>query len=357
MNDLTICVPCALYHNDIVHRAIESIEAQTIQCDYIVQQDTLSRGAGFSRNRALERVTTPLCAFLDADDTLDPHFAETCLGILSQYAQSHEDTRYVYTDWIGLNNVIQQAPSPCQAWTEKTSHLVTAVIPTERARLIGGFDEQMSGVEDADFYVRLRLSGICGIHVESPLVHYREGGQRSIQARATGQEALAQQYMTNRYGGYSMSGCCGDNTPAPIGPTNEPLEGDVLAQALYHGNARKRGRITGRLYPRLSHPQMLYMSPEDIKADPILWQAVTTPMSASNGVILQPQYKSGAVPWQMTVDAIYGGGQPQPMSAPVQYQPPMVTRKKSDVVAKAQDWPREVKATKETWTRVEGDSE
>lgn len=339
MNNLTVIIPVGPAHMDICHEAVKSVEAQTLPCEIIVIADTDARGAGWARNRGLAQCQTVLVSFLDADDILDPSFAEVTLGILSQYAQSHEDTRYAYTDWYGLNNTIIQAPEPCIAWTEKTSHVVTTIIPTGRARLIGGFDENMTGVEDADFYVRLRLSGVCGLHINAPLVSYRAGGQRSIQARQSGQEALIQQYMLSRYGGFNLMGCCGDNTQLPPTPGNAPQDGYVLAQAQWHGNRTERGRVTGNLYPRTSHPHLMYLDPRDVDAAPHLWKRITTPMQASNGVVLQPAYKSSdAGDWKDVANAIFGGGQPQPQATPIEYKLNAPGRKKADVVKQAQEW-------------------
>jgi hypothetical protein len=353
MPDLTVVIPVADYHQEIAQRAIDSVRAQTIPCQLKVFLDSGAKGAGYARNRALMEVETSHVAFLDADDTIDPRFAQICLEALEGYASSgRADPRYAYTDWLGLQNIAIQAPEPCEAWTNQTAHLVTTALPTERVRLIGGFDEVMTGLEDTDFYVRLRLSGVCGLHVNAPLVHYREGGQRSVTARATGQEALVQQYMTNRYGRYPLMGCCGDPTPAPTGPDNEPMEGDILVQAAWSGNRRETGRVTGRLYPRTSFPKMLYVNEADVNASPMLWRRMNTPVQASNGVILQPQYQAqGVDSWQDVASALFGGGSVQAQaSGPVEYKPKSAGRKKADVLAKAQEPTSE-------WTHVEGDLE
>ena len=350
MSDLTFVIPVGPAHTHVYHEAAEAVEAQTVKCDYIVQQDTDGKGSGWARNKGLERVTSEYVAFLDADDTIAPNFAELCLDILNHYAASGKtDPRYIYTDWLGASNAAHKAPEPCEAWTNQTFHLVTTVLPTDRVRLIGGFDEVMPGVEDADFYVRLRLSGVCGLHVNAPLVHYREGGQRSLTARRSGQEELVKQYMTQRYGGIPMAGCCGDPTPGPVMPDGEPPEGFVLVQAQWGGNMPKRGLATGTIYPRTSHPKYLYVDPRDAAQSPNLFKRVTTPMQAANGIILQPQYQGGETPWQKTAEAIFGGGQPpQPPSQPVEYRPNVAGRSKAAVLQKAQE---------PTWTKVAGDLE
>lgn len=346
MTQLTFVIPVGPAHTHIYHEAVEAVESQTVKCDYIVQQDTHGKGAGWTRNRGLESVASQWICFLDADDTIDPRFAETCLGILEQYSQSHTDPRYVYTDWLGIENAAFQAPDPCDAWTNKTFHLVTTVLPTERVRLIGGFDEELQGAEDADFYVRLRLSGVCGLHVNAPLVHYREGGQRSVTARQNGQEAYAQQYMTNRYGRMPMMGCCGDSTPGVLLPEGEPNEGDVLVQAQWSGNMQKRGLATGTIYARTSFPKYLYVNEADANHSPQLFKRVQSPVQAANGVILQPQYQPGDGNWQDVANALFGGGQTPVPSQPVEYKPHVAGRSKAAVVAKAQEW-----------TKVEGSLE
>jgi hypothetical protein len=335
MSKLTFVTPVGPYHTEVVQRAIDSVRAQTIPCEHVVIYDTDGKGAGWGRNKGLEQVKTEYVCFLDADDTIDPKFADITLGILLQVSSTGRvDNRYVYSDWIE-NNTFFKAPEPCDAWTEGTYHLVTTVLPVDRVRVLGGFDEVMKGVEDADFYVRLRLSGVCGIHVNAALVDYREGGQRSVNARASGDETAAKVYMTNRYGGYSFMGCCGDNTPGPTGPDNEPLEGDVLAQAQWHGNTRQLGRATGRLYPRTSYPKLLYVAKADVDAAPIHWKQVNSAVQATNGVILQPQYQP-TENWQDVANALFGGGQPQPASQPIEYRPNTAGRKRADVVAAAQ---------------------
>ena len=133
-------------------------------------------------------------------------------------------------------------------------------------------------------------------------------------------------------------GCCGDNTQHPLTPENEPLPGDVLAQAQWHGNRRETGRATGRLYQRTSYPKMLYVNPDDVNAAPHLWKAVQSPMQASSGIVLQPQYAAQAstTDWKDTVNALFGGGPiPQAPSKPVEYNPNTAGLKKADVLAKA----------------------
>ncbi len=132
-------------------------------------------------------------------------------------------------------------------------------------------------------------------------------------------------------------GCCGDDTQHELKPENEPQDGDVLAQALWNGNMQRRGLSSGRLYKRTSFPKLLYVDKRDIEAAPHHWKEVVTPMQAANGVILQPQYKSTG-DWQSTANAIFGGGTPQAVQAPIEYKPHVTGRTKAETVKKAAEW-------------------
>lgn len=340
MADLTFVIPVGPMHTDIVQQAIASVDAQTIPCEIIVIYDRHSRGAGWARNQGLsDPEVGEYISFLDADDVLEPDFAECALQALDHYAQMRKGgVRYAYTDWYGHDGKEHKAADPCVVWTENTNHLVTAVVPTAFARAIGGFDEAMQGVEDADFYMRLRIAGLCGLHVNAPLLHYRAGGQRSLAARKSGEETRSLHYMATRYGGYNLMGCCGDSTPGPVMPNGEPNEGDILVQAQWMGNMQKRGLATGTIYARTSYPKYLYVNEKDAALSPNLFKRVSSPLQASNGIVLQPAYKPEGVSWQATAEAMFGGGVQPVASKPIEYKPHGVGKKKSDVVKQAQEW-------------------
>lgn len=323
MTNLTFVIPVGAYHRDIAERAIASVKAQTVPCALVVIHDAQGKGAGWARNRGLEQVTTPYVSFLDADDVVMPQFAEACLGVI-------EPSKYVYTDW-DVDGQTREAPSPCDVWTKKTYHIVTTVMHTDDVLRIGGYDELLPGAEDSDFGVRLRLSGVCGIRLPFPLFAWGDQGTRSRSLRASGKEATVQAYMAERYGGYSLMGCCGDNHPTNTEPGNVPEPGDVLAQAIYQGNRRERGLASGRLYPNTGNGKLLYMDARDIEVAPHMWRRVTETKQV-NGVVLKPQYQPSQ-DWQSVAQQIYGGGQASaPATSPVEYKPVVNSRTRSDVL-------------------------
>jgi len=74
VNLLTVLLPTL--GRPTLDRAVQSVEAQTVPCDLIVEHDTDRIGAGPMLNQMLPRVTTPWVHTFADDDTLEPTFAE-----------------------------------------------------------------------------------------------------------------------------------------------------------------------------------------------------------------------------------------------------------------------------------------
>lgn len=272
MPDLTILTPIAPHHLSLFAFAHASVKAQTVACTHLWAVDGDGKGAGYVRNRLLEKVTTPYVSFLDADDWLEPTFAEETLAAIRR-----RQSVYIYTDWLQDG---QHIPAPDCAWTGGTHHLVSAVVPTEWIRAVGGFDESMVGLEDTELYVKLVTGGYTCCRLPRPLVHYRPGGGRA-EAVHRNQKLLNElnALIRQRYGEKQVS-CCGEPQEPNLAPIGQKQEGDVLGQALWGGNREEFGRSTGRRYPRMSYPKMVWMNRADIQASPHLWGEVAqTPPS------------------------------------------------------------------------------
>lgn len=339
MTELTVVIPIGPYHLDVAQRAVASVAAQTLPCRVLTVEDQDGRGAGYARNQGLRQVRTEFVSFLDADDTLEPRFAELCFDILSLVP----GRRYVYTNWYE-GDAVKVAPSPCDLWTNQTYHLVTTLMRTDDVRRVGGYDEVMPGAEDTDFGIRLKLSGVCGIHLNEPLLHYNTGGRRSKDLRMSGRETVMQQYMSERYKEFTM-GCCGDYD-LPKTPVGERQDGDVLAMALWNGNRQERGLATGRLYPRAGNNKIVYVDPRDVAAAPHLWKKVSA-MPSNAAPMLQPAYQQNlntTGDWRGAANAAFGGGvAPRPADEPFvpaqmewEYKPVENTRTVSDKLKIAQ---------------------
>lgn len=262
-NLLTFVIPVGRSHTEIAQRAIASVEAQTVPCRLVVIHDTEGRGAGWARNRGLEKVDTPFVAFLDADDMIEPTFAEKTLA-------AFDGSCYIYTDWFERGAPVKAPDCP---WINGTWHVITALLPTQWAREVGGFDETLSGGEDTLFYASLVFSNHCGKRLAEPLFHYSADGQRSKAFVGTAAHTAFNERLTREFGRKHMS-CCGGKPDMEVPPAGERQDGDVLAVALWGGNRQERGRQTGRLYPRTGNGKRVWVNPRDAEAAPHLWRVV-----------------------------------------------------------------------------------
>ena len=264
MFDVTVVIPIGPQHEAIAERAIASVQAQTVATALIEVHDQSGNGAGWARNQGLAQVTTDYVVFLDADDYLEPTFVERALA-------SRQKFRYLYTDWYE-DGAVKSAPD--KPWCGGTWHIITTLIPTQWVRQLGGFDEQLPGAEDTDFYLKLATARLCGQHLAEPLVHYTKDGGRG-RAFVTGPDHdRVMQEITRRYTG--KMGCCGGGTQN-LPPAGERQPGDVLVFAIWGGNQRLRGRATGRMYPRTGNGKQLWIDPRDLAAMPDKFAAVVEP--------------------------------------------------------------------------------
>jgi glycosyltransferase involved in cell wall biosynthesis len=203
---------------------------------FIRWDTTPSHGGGVAvgRNLGLAMARAPLVVFLDADDYLLPTALEVMLR-----AYVATSGKYIYTDWYGrfADGAMErhEAPEYRQAeWLYNGQHAITALIPTVDARGVGGFDEELQGWEDWDFFVKLAVSGVCGHRVPEPLLVYNyHTGQRRDESLARKPELLAA--LKERYAEYkegTMPGCCGGNGDG-IMAARAMLEGIAPATTAY----------------------------------------------------------------------------------------------------------------------------
>lgn len=253
-----------------------SVKAQTMPAEILAIRDDTNRGAGAARNQGILSAQTPFVAFLDADDTLRPDFAAQ---MIARWQVGH----YVYCDdWQGES--IHHAPD-CGAWQNGSWHSISALVPTSLARAVGGFDEDLPGVEDLDFYLKLQAAGVCGIRCPEPLLYYTLGGKRSADFKARRDNAAIRSRVYQKYiGRIQMGSCCGGDGAVKANSPNLQEPGDVLVQSLYTP-MKKFGPATGREYqrPRGVDDYRLYVAPEDAEARPDWWQPIARidPLSLS----------------------------------------------------------------------------
>ena len=238
---VTIIVPIGPRHVRYVADAARCIAAQTVACwtalfvndsddgdelvrslaeqhlgDRVMVVGTGRRkGVATARNLGLALAETPLVLFYDTDDLLLP---EALQVLLAEYGQG--GASYTYGDWwaywlksrswrLGGADEYSQA-----AVLRASLHTISALVETQAARNVGGFEE-LPGWEDWRFFCRLAVAGYCGRRAAWPTLIYRidEGGRNarsyalSDQLHAAHRAAFADYLSLS--GAKSMSGCCG----------------------------------------------------------------------------------------------------------------------------------------------------
>jgi glycosyltransferase involved in cell wall biosynthesis len=214
---ITIIIPVGPGHEHTLIDALDSVQAQTMPFwECIVVNDTrhldtsahpwarvvptLKResGAGAARNRGLQAARSPLVLFLDADDVIVPRALELLLRGFVESGGS-----YAYSDWLTLEDetridgameVRTVEDYDPRKMLHGLRHAVTALVPTDWVRSVGGFDEKLKCFEDWDLFCKLSIVGACGVRVPQPLLIYRrETGMRTraaLRPRATGEESV-----------------------------------------------------------------------------------------------------------------------------------------------------------------------
>jgi hypothetical protein len=298
MANVTFVVPIGPHHAAIAERALASVQAQTLPCELVPVYDYDGRGPGWARNRGLEQVGTPFMAFLDADDWLEPQFAERTL-------LARQKGRYVYCDWYEDERIVA---APDKPWCGGKWHVITSLLPTGWVRTSGGFDETLPGMEDTEFYLRLSTGRHCGQRLAEPLFHYGAGGTRAKTFVASADYQMVKDELDRRYRGHM--GCCGDN-PVEV-PPGEKLVGDVLAVALWGGNHQVFGRATGRAYPRTGNRKLAWVDPRDMLSAPDQWE-----------MVVDDEPTVDAAPMLVTTDAVARAMMPPDAVHVVTYTPQM----------------------------------
>lgn len=189
---VAVVIPTIPGREAMLERALASVRAQRRRPDQVVvERDSLRTGADQARNRALERVTTDVIAWLDDDDELKPNHLMACMRVMEQ---SRERPDLVYPAPQVRGGTDPTAVSVQGQWVlpwgvrfgpEQETHLrrfgsfipMTHLVRTELVRTVGGFrpgrNVTTEGIghryrgEDEDYLVRLLDAGATFEHLNA----------------------------------------------------------------------------------------------------------------------------------------------------------------------------------------------
>lgn len=140
MSDISVVIPSIPPRAALLRRALASVDAQSVQpAAVVVEMDETRQGAAVTRQRGLERVTTPWAAFLDDDD----EFLSTHLELLHAAALLHE-VDMVYSWYHVVGGVDPRPYEATLPWNREHPRqtTVTTVVRTELALAVGGFVDE-----------------------------------------------------------------------------------------------------------------------------------------------------------------------------------------------------------------------
>lgn len=272
----TVVIPYADHHAGLLPRAVRSAEVQTVPVEIVTVRDELGHGAGWGRNRGSENASTDFVVWLDADDELHPQFVERTIA-------HYKKGQYVYTAWTEGRTT--RKPAPCNPFSNNGVHLVTTLYPTEVFKSLKGFDQELIGNEDTDFYLKSAKYGVCGVYLDEVLIYYSGDGKRSKDFIASDNYTDIRRLVYERNGGHNtiMACGCGGSSAGTSSQAGERHEGDVLAKATWAGVRSETSFFAHRVY-RGGNGSELWVDPRDIHARPDLYQPIVNTVDVAPDV-------------------------------------------------------------------------
>lgn len=131
------------------------------------------RGASNARNVALEQITAPYAAILDADDRLKPAKLEKAVAALAEHGIVTTALDVMSEDFTHLRHVGQGPDRVLGAGTHKWVSLsMDSMIVWDRRRADGRYDPAMSNMTDLEFLLQLYRTAPTSLHLGTPLHDY-----------------------------------------------------------------------------------------------------------------------------------------------------------------------------------------
>ncbi len=194
---VTIVIATIPGRDELLKRALASADAQTAPHELVLVTARDDEGAAETRNRALEKVTTPWIAWLDDDDELLPDHVES---LLMEAFIRDVDLVYPGMRIIGMNDPLAVQndegvwvnPYGMPFTKKSEEHLrvhgnfipITYLVKTECVRLAGGFpipftEEWPRDCEDYGLILKMLDQGVKIAHLKKRTWIYHVHGKNT----------------------------------------------------------------------------------------------------------------------------------------------------------------------------------
>lgn len=165
---ITVCIPSIPPRAALLELAIASVDAQTLEAEeLVVAYDIEKQGAPRTRQRTLDRVTTPLVAFLDDDDEFYPQHLQRLYETL---VATDSDLVFPWFDVVGGSDPFPTNFGKEFDCADPVQVPITFLAKTSSVRAAGGFvdgvDETNVGTDSAgnrageDYRLIVRMCGL-----------------------------------------------------------------------------------------------------------------------------------------------------------------------------------------------------
>lgn len=192
------------------HRPLEIIvvddgstdDTPAILADYAARHPDVVRvftrpnsGAAAARNHGLRHATGAHVKFLDADDLLSPGSVAIQVAALAtrprrlahgEWARFHADSAEArFTPRPGWHDSERPADWICETWADAEPMYQCGIflIPRELLGRAGGWNEELTLIDDFEFFTRLVLASEGIVHTPGARLYYRSGLPGSLSAR------------------------------------------------------------------------------------------------------------------------------------------------------------------------------
>lgn len=158
------------------------------------------RGAAYARNQGARLARFEGLAFCDADDEVGPGYLQSMSEALSRHAfvACRLEFTKLNQSWISHGHTFPQSNQTDRGLLGPYTSAGGGSLGVRKSAhdSIGGFDDELTALEDTDYCVRLQRAGFTLHFAAAPFVHVRWRGtvlQSFQQARRWGQSFIAVQ--------------------------------------------------------------------------------------------------------------------------------------------------------------------